>query len=259
MPTLLELQSMMRMSLCGNADNGVLAFLTGDLASAEALLQIHRNSYVATLLQSLRVSFPAVRKLVGDKFFDMTAQKFIENHPPRNAWLDSYGTVFPDFLVAFPLVTSLPYLSDVARLEVQVNHALHASDTDYCDADALTALAALYEATAVSIRFEPHPSLGLLRCNGATDTIWSAVLADDDARLAAIEPDSEPVWLLIARSRHGVEVKRLDQPTWLFLAALANGVQLGTAADAMPDKVDVAAILADCFENRRFRAYSMIV
>ena len=44
--------------------------------------------------------------------------------PPRTAWLDAYGTEFPEFLEHFEPAASLAYLPDVARLERAVGRAM---------------------------------------------------------------------------------------------------------------------------------------
>lgn len=254
MPTLLELQSLMRASLCDGAVDAALAGLIVNLADADAILRIHRHTFRATLAQAMSLSFPAVRKLVGEAFFDMAAHDFIDRHPPANAWLDSYGAEFPEFLAAYPAAASLPYLAGVARLEVLVNRALHAADAPRC---ALSELAALEHAAAASVRFAPHPSLGLLQCATPIDAIWSAVLVDDDAGLAAIDPNGAPVWLLVARGPLGVEVGRLDQAAWHFAAALAEGMRLGAAVALVSDDFDVPGALARHLDAGHFASYEI--
>src|SRR5260370_23822662 len=93
--------------------------------SAADRLSIYRNTLYGTLTNALRLSYPAVHRLVGAEFFEASAQKFIEDEPPRGAYLDDYGAGFPDFLARFPAAASVPYLPDVARLEWAVSRALH--------------------------------------------------------------------------------------------------------------------------------------
>lgn len=254
MPSLLELQSMMQAALRDDAVDVGLAGLLVDADDAAAVLRIHRNTFMTTLAQALSITFPAVRKLVGDAFFDRAAQHFVARHPPANAWLDSYGAGFPDFLAGYPGAVALPYLAGVARLEVLVNRALHAADVPGCS---LEQLAALDQATAARVRFAPHPSLGLLPCATPIDAIWSAVLADDEAALAAVDLSGAPVWLLVARGRLGVEVTRLDQVAWCFAAALAGAAPLGEAADAAPPDFDIPAALARHLDGRHFSAFDI--
>jgi putative DNA-binding protein len=158
-----------------------------------------------------------VQRLVGEDFFAAAADVFITKDPPRIAWLDFYGAAFPEFLERFKPAASLPYLPDVARLERAVSRALHAADAKGL---APAELADLPQSAQGSVSFVPHPSVGLLSSKYPVDAIWRAVLAGDDAALAAIDLDSGGVWLLVERTAGGVEVTRLDEQCWRFAEAL---------------------------------------
>src|SRR5215470_6352362 len=87
-PTLLETQRALGASL-----------LDGDSAAAALLvepgladrLDIYRNTFVIGVTKALRLTYPAVYRLVGADFFDGAAGQFIAQHPPRTACLDDYG------------------------------------------------------------------------------------------------------------------------------------------------------------------------
>ena len=127
-PTLLEIQRAMRRSLVQGDSTAVSAMLAAQISPDR--LDIYRNTFLLTLTRALRLCFPVVQKLVGEEFFEGAAQIFVAEHPPRSAWLDQYGSAFPDFLHAFSPAESVPYLSDVARLEWAVSGALHAPDQE---------------------------------------------------------------------------------------------------------------------------------
>ena len=128
MPTLLEMQTAMQRSLV-DQDSVAVSAMLADRVNPDRL-DIYRNTFLFGLTKALQLGFPVVRKLVGDDFFDGTAEIFITDHLPRAAWLDQYGGEFPEFLRSFPPAASIPYLSDVAELEWAVNCALHAPDTE---------------------------------------------------------------------------------------------------------------------------------
>jgi hypothetical protein len=217
-PTLLELQRAMRASLV-DRNNGPAAAMLADNVPAERL-NIYRNTFVAGVTKALRLSYPAVHRLVGDDFFAGAAALFIAQQPPRAAYLDEYGADFPQFLSAFEPAASLAYLADVARLEWAVNRAIHALDVEPLDLARLAALAAEDQAR---VSFVPHPAIGLLRTDYPVDVIWRGVLGGDDAALAAVDLTSGPVFLLVERRATGVEVWRLDAGAWRFAAALCEG------------------------------------
>ena len=195
---------------------------------------------LGTLSIALRLTYPAVQRLVGADFFDGAAQIFAREHPPQSADLNAYGAEFADFLRRFEPAAALAYLADVARLEWAVNRALHAPDAPSLDASALAAVAPREHDR---VCFAAHPSISLLRASYPADAIWRAVLQRDDAAIAAIDLSSGPVRLMVYRLAGEVEVERLDDAAWHFATALLGGRPLGAALEAAQG-IDAPALLA---------------
>jgi hypothetical protein len=251
MPTLLELQQAMRQSLVAREDGAAAAMLA--MGCGPERLDIYRNSFIIGVTNALRLTCPAVHRLVGDDFFAAAAQACIAAHPPQAAWLDGYGADFAEFLEQFPPAAALVYLGDVARLEWAVSQAIHARD---CPPLALTALVELAPGEEARVRFLPHPSISLLRVAYPVDDIWRAVLARDDGALAALALDRRAVHLLVQRLPAGVEVTRLDEAHWRFLAALCAGEPLQDALDKTRG-VDALALLAAHLAADRFVGFTL--
>jgi len=89
------------------------------------------------LIGALADTFPVTRELVGAPFFDAMARCFIDAEPPRSPVLTEHGDTFPEFVSAFPPAAGLPYLPDLARLELARVRAYHAADATALGADAL--------------------------------------------------------------------------------------------------------------------------
>ncbi len=252
MPTLLEVQQSVRRALPGGG--GTLESVPGLGVAALERLSIYRNTCRSTLVNALRLSFPAIRQLVGDEFFERTAQCFIDEAVggiPRSAWLYEYGGEFAAFLEAFRPAAELPYLSDVARLEWAVNGALHAPDAVRLD---IARLALLIDGRA-DARLVPHPSIALLSLRYPADAIWRAVLEDDDAALSAVDLTSGPVRLLIERAEAGVQVQRLAESDWQLTERLCAAQPLCAALKESPDGESpdqAAALLAAHLSAGRF-------
>jgi len=230
-PKLLELQYAVFRSLVGRGDADAAACIVADGIDPAARLGIYRHTFTSVLINALRLSFPVVHRIVAAECFEGTARLFIEEELPQSANLDDYGAGFPEFLARFPPVAALAYLPDVARLEWSVSRALHAPDAPPLD---LGRLAALTDDEQAHVRFTPHPSAGLVRADHPADAIWRAVLAQDDAALAAIDHASGPVWLLVHRAESGVEVTRLSETAWRFTEALFAGRPLHSALEDAP-------------------------
>lgn len=252
-PSLLELQQALRRSIVeGDDGEAVRHVLDAGLAPRERLA-IYRNTFTLTLVRALRLSFPAVDRLVGAEFFDAAARDFIAGQPPLSSWLDEFGGGFAGFLERFAPAATLPYLGDVARLEWTVSRALHAPDAEPLD---LAALAAVPEAGQAGLRFAPHPSLGLVQSRFPADAIWRAVLDEDEAALAALDLSAGPAWLLVQRGPAGIEVLRLEEPLWRFVRALCAGHPLG-AALADHGNIDAPAALAALLAQGRLAGFEL--
>ena len=63
----------------------VPAVIRGGTPSADARLDIYRNNVTSNLTGTLRLTFPAVERLVGAEFFAATAAHFIRATPPADA------------------------------------------------------------------------------------------------------------------------------------------------------------------------------
>ena len=229
MPTLLETQCAMRTWLV-DGERAAAATLLADGISPDRL-DIYRNTFVGNATRALRLTYPAVHKLVGDEFFEGAAAAFIAQHPPCSACFDRYGEPFAAFLAAFPPAASFVYLGDVARLEWAVSRAIHADDVEPLD---LARLAALSPGEQERVSFVPHPSVSLLSLATPADAIWRAVLASDDAALAAVDPGAGAVRLMVERGESGPDVQRLDAPAWHFAAELCRGFPLGIVLAQLP-------------------------
>jgi hypothetical protein len=244
-PTLLETQHAMRTWLV-DGERGAAAVLLADGISPDRL-DIYRNTFVANATRALRLTYPAVHKLVGDDFFEAAAATFVAQHPPRSACFDHYGEPFAAFLADFPPAALLAYLADVARLEWAVSPAIRADDVAPLD---LARLAVLSPEEQARVSFVPHPSVSLMSLATPADAIWRAVLAGDDAALAAVDPGAGPIRLLVERGDGGPEVHRLDTATWHFAAELCCGLPLGIVLAELPGASAEGALVAHLAAGR---------
>jgi len=252
MTKLLEIQRAIHRSLVAGDSESAAAHIVADGLAPGARLNIYRNTFIGGLTNALRLSFPAIHRLVGPAFFESAARMFIEAQPPRTAYLDEYGGAFPEFLEHFPPAATLPYLPPVATLEWAINRALHAADVKALD---LSRLAIIDPADHGRITFTPHPSVRLVHAQYPVDVIWRAVLAQDDATLAGIDPDAGPVWLLVQRIASEIDVIRIDEPAWHFAFELCASHSLQTAIDNAPE-VDTTVLLAEHLAAGRFVDFS---
>lgn len=253
MPSLRELQHAVRMSVVEREDSVAASYIVDDGLAPERRLSVYRNTFASNLTNALRLSYPAVYRLVGHEFFEGATHLFVHERPPESAYLDEYGAEFAEFLARFPPAASLAYLADVARLEWAVNRALHAPDGEPLD---VTRLADLEQSDHDRVRFVAHPSVSLVSADYPVDAIWRAVLAQDDTVLAAIDLAAGPVWLLVQRLATGVEVTRVDERAWRFAAELFAGRPLGAVLSSAGN-LDAPSLLAEHIAAGRFIAFTL--
>ena len=195
---------------------------------------VYRNNVQHGLARALAARFPAVERLVGAEFFAAMARVFAAAHPPRDPVLLGWGADLPGFLAGFPPVAHLPYLSDVARLELARGRACHAADAAPIDP------AALAGADPATLRLCLHPSVELFASAHPALSIWAA---NQPGAAPAPVRVAGPEQALIARAPgFAVIVEPTDPATHAVLAALAAGQPLGRAA-AGADPTPALALL----------------
>ena len=251
MISLFDLQHTVLHGLLTGDDRKAVGHVITDGIAVEDRLDVYRNGVVGALTNALRISFPAVHRLVGAAFFETVCRLFIEAKPPDCAWLDAYGAEFPAFLADFEPAAGLAYLPGVARLEWAVGRTLHAPDALKLDADALSAVDPnLYG----RIAFIPDPSLGLVEADHPVDAIWRAVLDGDDAAMAAVDLQAGPVRLLIQRGPDGISVVRCEAAAWCFARDLFASHPLDAAFAGMPE-TEATILLAAHMAAGRFTGF----
>lgn len=128
MPTLYELQqAIMAALLDESAPATEVAQRLGIAEFSAAGIDVHRNNRRSNLQGALRATYPVVERLVGPNFFAYAAQCFIDGHGSHSANLEDYGVEFGAFLRTFKPAQDLPYLADVAALELAIENLLVAS------------------------------------------------------------------------------------------------------------------------------------
>jgi hypothetical protein len=227
MANLLDLQCEMRDALLASQLDAPAGNVLTGIAGPDAAecLDIYRSTIHGALVKAMRLTYPAVKRLVGEAFFDWASALYALAHPATQADLNRYGQGFPGFLAGLPACATVPYLPDVARLDAAVAKALHADDAPVLLAHELVR----FSASADRLSFDWHPAATLLASRFPVHAIWRAVLAGDDEALGCIEMEGEPEHLLVCRTADGPQVLVLAPGHWQFIDALFSGQPLGDA------------------------------
>jgi hypothetical protein len=254
MPTLREVQAAFAQGLLSGDAAAVLPYLAEGGAIAPAnRLNIYRNTYRGTLVSALRITYPAVDRLVGETFFEGAAHAFIAAHVPEAANLNAYGGEFPDFLAGFAPAAALPYLPAVARLEWTISASANAPDVPALEAAALSSVP---EADQGRIRFRPHPSTRLVELAHDADLIRKAVVEKNEAELAGLAPDPRLFWLIAHRQGIDVVFRRLTEVEARFTAAILEGKPFEDCLSEEGIEAQIA-LLGEHLATGRFAGYSL--
>lgn len=220
--------------------DGVVAWNGSDPA---VRFGIYRNNVAVALVDALADTFPVTQELVGEPFFRAMARVFATGAPPRSPVLARYGEEFPAFVAGFPPAAGLPYLADLARLELARVRAYHAADAPAVAPDRLQGLLADPDALP-RLRLGLHPSVQVLRSPFAVGSLWHAHRGGPP--ISVIDP-YRPEALLILRDGLDVGVVLLAEGAADLIDRLLEGSPLGEAAGlslaSQPD-LDLAATLA---------------
>lgn len=183
---------------------------------------VYRNNVTVSLVDALADTFPVVQEMVGEDFFRAMAKVFVQAQPPRSRLMAYYGDQFADFVSSFPPAASVPYLADVARLEMARVQAYHAADLPPIDTDTLHhVLAEPEQLTVLSLVL--HPSVQVLSSPFAIYSLWAA--HQGALCISSVDPDV-PQAVLIFRNGLDVDTLALDAATALFVTRLQDGSSL---------------------------------
>jgi len=203
-------------------------FITWNGSDPTMRFAVYRNNVMVSLIDALADTYPVVQTLVGEEFFRAMAREFAQNNPPRSAIMAYYGRDFADFVAAFPPAASVPYLADVARLEMARVMAFHAADAVAIHAQVLQA--ALANPTQLlSLQLELHPTVHVVESCFAIFSVWAAHQGAESA--LAVDPDVAQT-ALVYRAGLDVSTMELAAGAGTFVSALLTGQTLADAAQA---------------------------
>lgn len=208
---------------------------------------IYRNNVAVSLTAALETGFPTLRKLVGEEFFKGLASVYLRAHPPRSPILQEYGREMPAFLRSFGPAQSLPYLPDIARLELALRRAYHAADMP---AFAPERLARLSPAGLNSARFVFAPSTALIRSAYPIHGIWRF-----NQSPGAPKPVMAPENALVTRPGYDPIVTGLGPRQAVFTKALMEGQSLSQALiriEPVPGPFALSDTLATLIQSGAF-------
>ncbi len=194
---------------------------------ADLRFAIYRNNLAVSLIDALQANFPVTYKLVGDQFFRVMAGEYIRAEIPKSPILSEYGDSFPKFISSFRPAQDLPYLSDVAAVELAWTQSYHAAD-----ALSLSSFEGVNANELVEAVCTMHPSVRFVSSASPIGAIWLG---------HQVEPFTSPKeWnsesVMLVRPDADVVLHFLGDAELTFVQQLCRGERVEDAAIAALEK-----------------------
>ncbi len=94
----------------------------------EERMAVYAGGYIARLSEALAEVYETVRHLLGKEAFVELSELYFEHFPSHNYNLNNIGKELPSFIGTTRFAKELPFLPDLAALELAVASAFHAFD-----------------------------------------------------------------------------------------------------------------------------------
>ncbi len=223
MPQLREIQQAFAEAMI-NGNHQAVTGVTFPKASALRSVVLYRRLIRTNYTQMLMVTYPALRRLVGQQYFDMLARGYFRRYPSTSGDLFPYGRHLPEFLKELQVS---PLLAELVRLEWACHEVYQASDSPPLSHDQLDAITS---ADPSRVTFRLHAAARLLRFSLPVHRVWQALQpeapTDEVVDLALPEEESNVV---VTRSDGKVRVTPLARLDYLLLETMSKGVDLASA------------------------------
>lgn len=224
----------------GRSPSALSSFLA---ASPAPGLAVYRNNVVHGAIETLAQAYPAVQRLVGERFFAAMARAFHETHPPLSPVLALYGEGFDGFIERFEPAANLPYLPDIARLDRAWLLAHHAPDRAVLD---ISDLSRLGPDALTSLELCLHPASRILAFDLPAYSIWRTNREDQTVSRIRLADGGETA--LVWRQNGEVRHRKTSAGEHLLLNAVLHGASLHraceTALASAPTQDPLAAAFA---------------
>ena len=237
-PTLSALQAGFARAIIDGAAPDLLPWIAHRGIAPAARLQIYRNAVLATQVETLSTSFPAVQRLLGDECFDGWATRYAAWHGSSSGNLQQFGHDFAGFLEAQRELETLRWLGDLTRLEWLRQCTILAADA--CALDVATLHASLL-ATGDDPILRPLPCVHAIVAAFPVLDLWNFTGSPNATK---VDLDAGAQGVVLWREHGQVAMQACAPATATFIEALVGGAMLSHATAAAL-RIDANAGLAE--------------
>lgn len=228
MPALRDVQTAFAAAILNGAIGRLPLSVAPMALGAERRVQVYRNHFTISLTECLAATFPVLKALVGENYFNQSARRFAAEFPPVSPVLFEYGEAFPGYLAQAAGSNDFAYLADVGAFEWAINCAYHADDAAPIQPHDLLSVA---EERWDDVVLRLHPSARLVASEYPVLAIWRAHQPDGTDN-EAIDLGRGGVHLLVWRRNLDVGWRVLSAAEAAFVSRLLARSSLGDACAA---------------------------
>lgn len=188
-----------------------------------ANLAVYRNNSDWQFRNALSLSFPVLKRRVGDDYFRQLAVHYRKRFPSRSGDLHWVGRDFAEFLSGHLGGGEYAWLADLARLEWAREVASVAELQPALGAESLSQFA---PEQLEQLVFRLQPSLQMGASDYPVVSIWVANQSETAPPVSQFVGSEQ--YMVLSRDE-GVTVTRLEPALFSYVSALAAGAPLGEA------------------------------
>jgi hypothetical protein len=197
-----------------------------------AAVSIYANNAHVNFIETLKLTYAAIWRLVGEDYFRQCAREFQRLYPSRSGDLQHVGEGFADYLETLHGGDAYRYLPAVARLEWAYQEALIESELAPLD---LNRLAQVEPHNYLALRFRLQPSVRPVESAFPILAIWEANVVEGQAQEYRIDLDAGADRLLVVRGFEEVRIHTLTVGELAFLTRLLAGDAFAVAVESACD------------------------
>lgn len=196
--------------------------------SPQQRFAIYNGSITEGIAASMRETYQACEKLVGEEFFTRMVYSYIKQTPSSDPDITSYGENFAEFVAAFPPAEQLPYLADICRLSWAYNRLyLQLPDATFD----IQAFSELNETQQAQVIFQLKPHAKLLSSPYPLTKIWDLSLGKSNEE--TIDLQCGGVDLILWRAEDHVQIDKLTNDEYATAQVLQSTGTLDQLAECL--------------------------
>jgi len=213
----------------------------------------YRDSVIGGIIEALADSYPVVKKIVGEQFFNHISYQYIRQYPSTSPDLNNYGEQFSAFIDTLTTTNTVPYLSDVAKLEWAWQKIIIGENSK---AGNLHLLASLNEQNSDDLLFRLNPHTSLLFSNYAIHKIWE--VNQDNAKNKENVKIDKNTNLLIWRNGLDMNMTVIEVNQLFFLELIHQDIYFSEACvqyHARYPEHDIGELLSHCIRSNWIHSF----